>query len=84
MTSAHNPSTTAASSGNSSDKKPRPAVTVVPFDPARDAEPYARTFVLAFNETDIDHAMWPGPRQSVEDRIRAFSFDGLGLDRRLR
>jgi hypothetical protein len=50
--------------------KPRSAIAVVPFDPARDAEAFCRARVLAFDDTAISQAMWPEPRPSVEDRIR--------------
>ena len=62
--------------------KLRPAVTVVSFDPARDAEAFAKTMELAFEQDDIKRAAWPCPRPSLEDRFRA-SPDRASLDERL-
>lgn len=50
---------------------PRPEVTVVPFDRTRDAQALSKIRVLAFADTEINQRIWPAPRPSVEDRIRA-------------
>lgn len=57
-------------SPNTGAVKPRPAIAVAAFDPARDTESFCQARVLAFDDTDISQAMWPEPRPSVEDRIR--------------
>jgi len=61
----------ASSAASKDSARQHPAVTVVPFDPARDTEPFARTMVRAFDDTEVNHAMWRTPRPSLEDRIRA-------------